>query len=134
MSDGNETNDSVPVSEVSEVIAQHLSMPPLSLRERVPTILLEVEQAVLRALAKDPKARFASVADFARALEQASQRAFASTEQLTSEQPVLGSAAATGYETVAVAPSVPGGSASGVRSIQPSSKGRRGVHRCRLHR
>ena len=46
----------------SEVMAQHLSMPPLPLRERVPTIPLEVEQVVLRALAKDPKARFASVA------------------------------------------------------------------------
>ena len=35
---------------------------------------------VLRALAKDPKARFASVADFATALEQASQRVLSSTE------------------------------------------------------
>ena len=50
---------------VSEVMAQHLSMSPLSLRERVPTIPAEIEQVVLRALAKDPKARFASVADFA---------------------------------------------------------------------
>ena len=48
----------------SEVMAQHLSMPPLPLRERVPAIPAEVEQVVLRALAKDPKARFASVADF----------------------------------------------------------------------
>ena len=47
---------------VSEVMAQHLSMPPPPLRERMPTIPPEVEQMVLRALAKDPKARFASVA------------------------------------------------------------------------
>ena len=40
-------------------------MLPSSLRERVPAIPTEVEQVVLRALAKDPKARFASVADFA---------------------------------------------------------------------
>src|SRR5947209_9887676 len=60
---------------VSEVMAQHLSMPPPPLRERMPTIPPEVEQVVRRALAKDPKARFASVADFAIALEQASQRA-----------------------------------------------------------
>src|SRR5262249_17023686 len=50
---------------VSELIAQKLSMPPLALHERVPAIPAEVEQAVLRALAKDPKARFASVKDFA---------------------------------------------------------------------
>ena len=64
---------------VSEVMAQHLSMPPPPLRERVPAIPPEVEQVVLRALAKDPKARFASVAHFAIALEQASQRALTST-------------------------------------------------------
>src|SRR5207245_5437793 len=58
---------------VTEVMVQHLSVPPPSLRERVSTIPLEVEQVVLRALAKDPKARFASVAAFATALEQASQ-------------------------------------------------------------
>src|SRR5437588_1325561 len=90
---------------VSEVMAQHLSMPPPPLRERMPTIPPEVEQVVLRTLAKDPKARFTSVADFAIALEQASQRALSPTAQLASEQPALGSAAATGYDTVAVAPS-----------------------------
>src|SRR5690349_3548033 len=66
----------------SEVMAQHLSMPPPSLRERMPSIPSEVEQVMLRALAKDPKARFASVAEFATALEQASQRALAPTAQL----------------------------------------------------
>jgi peptide/nickel transport system substrate-binding protein len=92
---------------VSEVIAQHLSMPPLPLRERVPAIPAEIEQVVLRALAKDPKARFASVADFAAALEQASQRALAPTARFTSEPPALSLAAATGYDTVAVAPDHP---------------------------
>src|SRR5436305_3131777 len=71
---------------VSEVIAQQLSMPPLPLHERVPEIPPEVEQVVLRALAKDPKARFASVAAFSTALEQASQRALTPTTQLASEQ------------------------------------------------
>src|SRR5437764_5114378 len=92
---------------VSEVMAQHLSMSPPSLRERVPAIPPEVEQVVLRALAKDHKARFASVADFASALEQASQRSLAPTAQLGSSQPALSAAAATSYETVAVAPSQP---------------------------
>src|SRR5207247_872909 len=92
---------------VSELIAQQLSIPPLPLRERIPTIPAEVEQVVLRALAKDPKARFASVADFASALEQASQRALAPTAQLASEQVALSPAAAPSYETVAGAPSQP---------------------------
>jgi predicted ATPase/DNA-binding CsgD family transcriptional regulator/tRNA A-37 threonylcarbamoyl transferase component Bud32 len=60
---------------VSELIAQHVSMPPLPLRERVPAIPAEVEQVVLRALAKDPKLRFASVQDFVLALEVASTAA-----------------------------------------------------------
>src|SRR5207248_5248473 len=92
---------------VSELIAQQLSMPPLPLHDRVPTIPPEVEQVVLRALAKDPKARFASVKDFAQALEQASQRALTPTAQLASEQAALSPAAATGYDTVAVEPSQP---------------------------
>src|SRR5438876_1831285 len=57
---------------LSEVLVQHVSMPPPLLRERMPTISPTVEQVVLRALAKDPKARFATVADFATALEMAS--------------------------------------------------------------
>jgi serine/threonine-protein kinase len=69
---------------VSEVMAQHLSMPPPSLRERMPATPSEVEQVVRRALAKDPKARFASVAEFASALEHASQRALTPTVQLAS--------------------------------------------------
>src|SRR5439155_18668080 len=46
---------------MTEVMVQHLSIPPQSLRERLPTISAEVEQVVLKALAKDPKQRFASV-------------------------------------------------------------------------
>jgi ABC-type transport system substrate-binding protein/serine/threonine protein kinase len=92
---------------VSELIAQQLSMPPLPLRERMPAIPAEVEQVVLRALAKDPKARYASVKDFANALEQASQRALAPTGQLGSSQSALSPAAEAGYERVAVAPDQP---------------------------
>jgi peptide/nickel transport system substrate-binding protein len=89
---------------VSELLAQQLSMPPQLLHEHVPAIPDEVEQVVLRALTKDPKARFASVKDFVQALEQASQRALASTGQLASEQAEPSAAAATSYETVAAAP------------------------------
>ena len=65
----------------SEVMAQHLSVPPLPLHERSAEIPPEIEQVVLRALSKDPKARFASVAAFAAALEQASQSALTPTGQ-----------------------------------------------------
>src|SRR5260221_4590531 len=82
-------------------------MPPPPLHEKVATVPLEVEQVVLRALAKDPKARFSTVRDFAAALEQASQRALSPTAQLASEQPALSPAAAPGYDTVAVAPDHP---------------------------
>ena len=91
----------------SEVMAQHLSVPPLPLHERMLEIPPEIEQVVLRALAKDPKDRFASVAAFSAALEQASQHALTPTGHIASEQPALSSAAATSYETVAVAPSQP---------------------------
>jgi len=91
----------------SEVMAQHLSVPPLALHERVPMIPQEVEQVVVRALAKDPKARFPSVADFATALEQASQRALSPTGQLASEKLAISPIAATSYDTVAVAPNQP---------------------------
>ena len=58
----------------TEIIAKHLAVSPPSLCEKVPGIPPEVEQVVITALAKDPKARFASVRDFANALEQASQK------------------------------------------------------------
>jgi ABC-type transport system substrate-binding protein/serine/threonine protein kinase len=89
---------------VSELIAQQLSVPPLPLHERLPEISPEVEQVVLRALAKDPKARFASVKDFVMALEQTSQRVLSSTTKHPDEQLPFGLGAAQGYETVLVEP------------------------------
>jgi serine/threonine protein kinase len=55
-----------------EVAMQHISHPPQPLRELVPTIPVPVEQVVSKALAKDPQERFASISDFAEALEKAS--------------------------------------------------------------
>jgi serine/threonine protein kinase len=92
---------------VGELIAQQLSMSPLPIHERMPAIPAEVEQVVLRALAKDPKARYASEADFSNALEQANQRSLTPTAQIDGEPPATGLAAATSYETVAVAPDQP---------------------------
>jgi len=87
---------------MTEVMVQHLTMPPPPLHEKVATIPLEIEQVVLRALAKDPKARFASVATFAAAFEQASQRALSPTVRFPTEQPAPGPAAASAFATVAV--------------------------------
>jgi len=56
-----------------EIAMQHLSDPPPPLSGKIPTILSDVEQVVLQALAKDPQQRFASVKAFADALEQACQ-------------------------------------------------------------
>ncbi len=54
-----------------EIIAQHLGVPVPSLRSHVPEIEQDVDQVVLKALAKAPEERFASVRDFAVALERA---------------------------------------------------------------
>src|SRR5712692_200496 len=86
----------------TEVMVQQLSMLPPPLHEKVATIPLGIEQVVLRALAKDPKERFASVQDFATALEDASQHTYSPTALIPGEPPAPGSAAAHGYATVAV--------------------------------
>lgn len=56
----------------SEMAIQHMFTSPMSLREKVPTISPAVDEAVLTALVKDPRQRFASIQAFAKALEQAS--------------------------------------------------------------
>ncbi len=56
----------------SEVATKHLITPPPPLRGSVPTLPTEVEQVILIALAKDPRARFGSVQAFAKALTEAS--------------------------------------------------------------
>jgi hypothetical protein len=55
----------------TELYGQHLFLPPRPLREKAPAIPLEVEHVILKALAKDPKDRFASVQAFAMALQEA---------------------------------------------------------------
>jgi outer membrane protein assembly factor BamB/serine/threonine protein kinase len=59
--------------EALAVMYQHVNVPPPPLREKIPEISPAVELVVLRALAKDPQQRFATIEDFAKALEQASQ-------------------------------------------------------------
>ncbi|HEX3643671.1 MAG TPA: serine/threonine-protein kinase [Ktedonobacteraceae bacterium] len=71
----------------------HMNTPPPSLREKVPTLLPAVEQVVMKALAKKPEERFASVQAFADALEQASKKPAIGTTLLTYEH--IGSPAKT---------------------------------------
>ncbi len=54
----------------AEVASQHMHTPPPPLSEQIPAISPAVESAVLRALAKDPAHRFASVQEFAYAFAQ----------------------------------------------------------------
>ncbi len=54
----------------SELYSQHLFVAPPPLSERVPAIPPAVEYVVLKALAKDPEERFASVSAFAFALKE----------------------------------------------------------------
>ena len=55
------------------IALQHLTTPVPPLQTRIPNISQNVEQVVLQALAKDPQQRFASVQEFANALEQSNQ-------------------------------------------------------------
>jgi outer membrane protein assembly factor BamB/serine/threonine protein kinase len=55
------------------VMYQHVHMPPVPLQAIYPAISPAIEHVVLRALAKDPGQRFATIKDFAQALEQASK-------------------------------------------------------------
>ena len=64
---------SLPFNGTNRGIAiQHLYTPPSSMQKKVPTIPTEIEQVVMRALAKSPQERFACVLDFAEALKEAS--------------------------------------------------------------
>src|SRR5947209_15076531 len=56
----------------TEIAIQHSMKPPPTLLEKVPGLSPQVEQVVMRALAKDYHQRYPDVQDFATALEQAS--------------------------------------------------------------
>jgi serine/threonine protein kinase len=56
-----------------EIATQHLFATPQPLRERVPAISEDVAYVVSRALAKDPKERYATAQDFAAALSEAAE-------------------------------------------------------------
>ena len=57
----------------TEVATQHLIVPPAPLHTIVPEVLPEVEEAVLKALEKNPRKRFKGVREFVRTLEAAQE-------------------------------------------------------------
>jgi serine/threonine protein kinase len=57
----------------TEMCTQHMFAPPPPIRERLPQISPAIEQALMKALDKDPKQRFETIKGFADALEQAGQ-------------------------------------------------------------
>lgn len=57
--------------QIGDISYQHLHVPPPPLSIKVPSIPPQVEQIVMKALAKNPKERYECVQDFANALEQA---------------------------------------------------------------
>jgi serine/threonine protein kinase len=58
-----------------EIASQHMLTPPASLQSKIPGFPKDIEEVVMRALAKDPQRRFMRVEAFANALEQACQGA-----------------------------------------------------------
>jgi serine/threonine protein kinase len=67
----------------TEIIAQHLAAPPPPLSKYAPECPSEVEQVILKALAKDPKARFENIRAFASAFEQACEPASSSKKMFS---------------------------------------------------
>ncbi len=57
--------------EWERIFYQHMQITPPSLREKNPAIPHEVEEVVMKALAKDPEQRYESIQEFAEALEEA---------------------------------------------------------------
>ena len=59
-----------------EIVNQHINTLPPPLHEKMPDISPAVEQVVLKAIAKEPTQRFATVKEFANALEAAQEQAY----------------------------------------------------------
>ena len=83
-----------------EIAIQHISTPPPSLGKQLPDLSPAVEEVVLRALAKRPEQRFASVQDFAHALELLLQQASrVSFSTLSSVQRTASSLPGNGWQS-----------------------------------
>ena len=111
---------------LTELFTQHILAAPLPLREKSPTIPLDVENVIMTALSKDPDKRFGSVKAFANALEQA----------CLVEQPTISArppsmpltpipeppASIIGEPTLALPPKDPGSSDNGSAKIEVESE------------
>ncbi len=73
----------------AEIAVKHSLAPIPSLREKLPTISEDIEAVIMKALDKNPLARFASVRDFAIALSEVYRRSPTSTIALTSDLPPI---------------------------------------------
>ncbi len=71
-----------------QLIQQQLYAAPPPLYERNSEVPAEVEEVVLRALAKDPQERYGSVQSFAQALARASQEVFSTREDVAEVAPL----------------------------------------------
>ncbi len=74
-----------------EMTIQQLYATPPTIRTKVPDISPAIEQTIMKALAKDPQARFATVQEFAQALEQANPAgtSLTTTEKGRATSPVI---------------------------------------------
>jgi serine/threonine protein kinase len=71
----------------TEIATQQVLAPPPPLHQSLPGVSPAIEQVVLRALAKDPHQRFASVQEFASAFEQACQPSLTFRPDTLASQP-----------------------------------------------
>lgn len=95
----------------TEVAVKHTLVPPPSLRERRPDLSQAIEEIVLKGLAKDPQQRFATIKDFAHALEQACQQepGYAEVSRVIQEHPEQASSVGTVVLTRTLETPVPSG-------------------------
>ena len=89
----------------SEVMAQHLSVPPPPLRERMPKSHPRSSRWCCAPWPKTPKRALPRWQTLHSPWSRPASVLLTPTAQFASEQPALDSAAATSYDTVAVAPS-----------------------------
>lgn len=106
-----------------EIIYQQMAVQPESLSSQYPHITKEIESVVFRALEKDPDNRYPTVQEFARALEQAVQRARQKNQPVQQSainvQPGLGVQSQQGVATQPKVPSAP--TLSQLPTVAPTS-------------
>lgn len=107
---------------LTEIVTQQLSSMPPPLHARFPDISLEVEEAVMTALAKDPHERFATIQAFANALEQACQSSQAGLDYSLSGSSSYNSQTISPKQPAIVLPSPPQSSQSRMAPLQQETK------------